>query len=171
MKKIIFTIFALLFITASVYSYGFKIEDKIEKITEVNPALYLDIGTTLQVLIDNEGTSDAYIRTLKVTYLDRLDKPIKFQNGNKLYNRCSYESQIVLYANQDSLILNSWKRMSCEIVAFFNLTEEDIQWLKTNEFKEIRIINVTTNMNKVYRNYQPDYLKNLVILYNKKSIK
>lgn len=166
MKKIIFTIFALLFITASVYSY-----DKINKLTEVAPALYLDIGTTLQVLIDNEGTTDSYIRTLKVTYLDRLDKPIKLQNGDKLYNRCSYQSSIILYSKTDSLTLHSEKRMSCEIAAFFNLAEEDIIWLKENEFKEIAIINITTDFRKTYRNYQADYLKNLIIEHNKKTIK
>ena len=165
MKKIIATLLGLIFLTASIYSYGTKENNTI---IEVNPALYLDIGTTMQVLIDNEGTDDAYIRTIKVTYLDKLDKPIKLSNGDKLYNRCSYETKIVLYAKQDSLELNSWKRMSCEIAAFFNLESSDINWLLENEFKEIRIINVTTNMNKVYRNYQPDYLKNLLTLYNKK---
>lgn len=53
MKKIIMTILGLMFITASIYSYNVK---ESFSVIESEPSLYLDIGTTLQVLIDNEGT-------------------------------------------------------------------------------------------------------------------
>ena len=59
--------------------------------------------------------------------------------------------------------------MSCEIVAFFNLKESETQWLKENNIYQIRITNVTTNNNFNFKNPQPEFLKNLVTLYNKNN--
>ena len=133
-------------------------------------SLLLDLNTSITPIIENEGEplSDQYIRTLKVTYRDYLDKPIKLQNGDKLYNRCSYESLITFYSEKDSLKINSTKRMSCEIVAFFNLENQDVEWLKINDINFIRINNITTNHNFYQKNPQPDYLKKLLTLYNVK---
>lgn len=141
-------------------------------IIESDSSLYLDINTTITPLIENsdEPLIDQYIKTLKITYKDYLDKPIKLQNGDKLYNRCSYNTTLIFYSEKDSLKLESWQRMSCEIVAFFNLKESDSQWIKNNNINKISIINVTTNNKFVYKNEQPEFLKNLLTLYNKNTI-
>lgn len=131
-------------------------------------SLYLDLNTIITPIIENvdEPMKDRYIRTIKVHYKDYLEKPIILQNGDKLYNRCSYQSLITFYSETDSLKIVSTQRMSCEIVAFFNFNNEDITWLKANDIDKIRINNMTTNYNFLEKNPQPDYLKNLLTLYN-----
>ena len=130
--------------------------------------LYLDLNTTIQCIIENSNGSneDKYIRTLKVTYKDHLDKPIKLQNGDKLYNRCSFESELVLYSESDSLVLNSWRRMSCEIIAFFNLKQRDSEWLKVHTVNKLKIKNITTDFCEIYKNEEPLYLMNIIKKYN-----
>ncbi len=165
----LFLTFLLLGISLALVTYS---STSTEKYTDnyQEPALYLDLNTTITPIIDNEDEpfKDRYIRTIKVTYKDYLDKPIKLQNGDKLYNRCSYQSLITFYSEQDSLKINSSKRMSCEIVAFFNFENQDIIWLKQNSINFVRINNITTNHNFYEKNPQPDYLKNLLTLYNGK---
>lgn len=131
-----FTLILILFV-----SFGF-----IKSYDTSEEPLYLDLNTTIQCIIENADGSekDKYVRTLKVTYKDHLDKPIKLQNGDKLYNRCSFESQIVLYSESDSLVLNSWKRMSCEILSVFNLSPPSIMFLKTNQINKIIVCNTLT---------------------------
>lgn len=153
-----FTLILILFV-----SFGF-----IKSYDTSEEPLYLDLNTTIQCIIENADGSekDKYVRTLKVTYKDHLDKPIKLQNGDKLYNRCSFESQIVLYSESDSLVLNSWKRMSCEIVAFFNLKQRDSEWLKVHTVKKIQIKNITTDFCESYDNQEPLYLATIIKKYN-----
>jgi hypothetical protein len=137
-------------------------------IIESDSSLYLDLNTTITAIIENEELplQSQYIRTLKVTYKDFLDKPIKLQNGDKLYNRCSFESQLIMYSESDSLVLDSWKRMSCEITAFFNLTKRDSEWLKYHVVNSITIKNITTNYCKNYKNEQPLFFNNIIKKYN-----
>jgi len=132
--------------------------------------LELDDTTFIIPIIENEDSqneNDKYIRTLKVGYVDRLDKPIKLQNGDKLFYRCSYESQMIFYSESDSLVMASWKRMSCEVIAFFNLKENDVKWVKENSINRIKIRNVTTNFEKTFKNDEPEFLQALFIRFNK----
>jgi len=132
--------------------------------------LELDDTTFIIPIIENEDSqneNDKYIRTLKVGYVDRLDKPIKLQNGDKLFYRCSYESQMIFYSESDSLVMASWKRMSCEVIAFFNLNENEVKWVKENSINRIKIRNVTTNFEKTFKNDEPEFLQALFIRFNK----
>jgi hypothetical protein len=160
MKKLIAFVFVLLLTSTIGFSYLLY--------KEHNSSLYLDLNTTITAIIENEELplQSQYIRTLKVTYKDFLDKPIKLQNGDKLYNRCSFESQLIMYSESDSLVLDSWKRMSCEITAFFNLTKRDSEWLKYHVVNSITIKNITTNYCKNYKNEQPLFFNNIIKKYN-----
>lgn len=143
------------------FTYKKKIEDPYQ----------LDQTTVIIPIIENEDSnieSEKYIRTFKVFYQDRLAKPIKLQNGDRLFNRCSYESQITFYSESDSLVMGSWKRMSCEIIAFFNLQERDNMWLKTHVIKKIKIVNITTDKCLEYNDVKPTYFFDLLNTYNKK---
>jgi hypothetical protein len=132
----------------------------------------LDTTTVIIPIIENEDSdiqSEKYIRTFKVFYQDRLAKPIKLQNGERLFNRCSYESQIIFYSEEDSLAIGSWKRMSCEIIAFFNLQERDNMWLKTHVIKKIKIVNITTDACFEFDKLdKPNYFFDLLNTYNRK---
>jgi len=131
----------------------------------------LDSTTVIIPIIENKESniqSEKYIRTFKIYYEDKLDKPIKLQNGERLFNRCSYQSQITFYSESDSLVIGSWKRMSCEIVAFFNLKEMENMWLKTHTINKIKIVNITTDKCLEYKDVKSTYFFDLLNTYNKK---
>jgi len=132
--------------------------------------LLLEENIVIHPIIENEEmlSEYQYIRTLKVYYKDLLNKPIKLQNGDKLYNRCSWQSSLTFYSKEDSLEVVSTPRMSCEIVAFINLELTDIQWLKANNIYKLKVDNLTTDYNITVVNTQPEYLKDLLTLYNAK---
>lgn len=132
--------------------------------------LQLDGTTVIIPILENEDSkieSEKYIRTLKVQYSDKLDKPIRLRNGDKIYNRCSYQSHIKFYSESDSLSIESWKRMSCEVVAFFNLTQRDSEWLKTYRIKKIKIRNLSTDCEFTFEDFNSLYLKEMISKYNK----
>jgi len=132
--------------------------------------LQLDGTTVIMPILENEDSeieSEKYIRTLKLYYEDKLDKPIRLRNGDKIYNRCSYQSQLIFFSESDSLSIASWKRMSCEVVAFFNLEKRDEQWLKTYMIKKIKLRNLSTDCEFTFEDFNPLYLRELLRKYNK----
>ena len=159
-----FITIVLVLLTAFI-AYAISVKGLIEQ----EPALYLDNNTTIQFIIENDDSPDElkWVRTLKLTYKDYLDKPIKLSNGDKIYNRCSYRSQIIFKAVSDTLAITSMPRMSCEIVAFFNLSKENLDWLATRDVYEFEIHNLTTDLVLVYENKQPDYLNTIINKFNK----
>ena len=139
---------------------------------ESDSSLYLDINTTITPIIENaeEPLRDQYIRTLKVTYKDYLDKPIVLQNGDKLYNRCSFQSTITFFSESGKCVIPSYPRMSCEIVAWVNLKETDVAWLKANKVSKIEITNLTTESSQVFQNPDPAFFIGLLNKYNQNTV-
>jgi hypothetical protein len=108
---------------------------------ESDNRLVLDHNNYIETIIENEGSSGAYIRTIKVHYSD-LNTKMKINDST--YNRCSFESSVVFYSAFDTLQLNSISRKSCDINAFFNLNEKQYRWLQRNYIYYVKIINQTT---------------------------
>ena len=134
------------------------------------PLIQKDIK--IQPIVENldMGEDYWYVQTIKVYYKDTLGfKPIYFRKGNPLDSRCSDETEITFISKKDSLTVKSIRRMSCEIIAYFNLNSYEVNWLKSKMIDKIIIFNVVTdNSYMVYIN-DVSYLNNLLNKYNVKN--
>lgn len=142
MKKaalIVFMMITLLFVNdASMNNLWF----------EQPEALYIDSNTYIQPILENEDSAIEYrfIRTLKVYYKDPMTKPLYLKDGTPLSSYCSDQTKLELITfRNDTISQISTRRMSCQILAIINLTEDDIFYLKNTRVKEIIITNMVTD--------------------------
>lgn len=134
MKKTTIILFFLFSLIIVFFSFKEKEESTILK---------LDNNNYIQPIIDNEGTKEAFIRTLKVHYKD-LNTRVKTRPSDTTYYRCAFKTSIIFYSVFDSLKLVSESRKSCEINAFFNLSDDEYKWLRVNSFYFVKITNENT---------------------------
>ena len=126
-------LYPVFLIILSIFVFSFKAEDK----------LVLDTNNSIQLLVENEGTNDAYIQTLKLSYKD-LNTRIKTKETDSTYYRCAYETRLTFYSAFDSLEINSISRKSCDINAYFNLNEVYYKWLMVHSVYYVKIRNMNT---------------------------
>lgn len=126
-------LYPVFLIILSIFVFSFKAEDK----------LVLDNNNSIQLIVDNEGTNDAFIQTLKLTYKD-LNTRIKTKETDSTYYRCAYETRLTFYSAFDSLEINSISRKSCDINAYFNLNEVYYKWLRVHPIYYVKIKNMNT---------------------------
>jgi hypothetical protein len=129
----------------------------------------LTVGETRIVpIIENEelGPKYWYIRTIKLYYKDKMPHGIELRKGPPIDSYCSDETDLIFYSHSDSLKIKSLKQLSCEILAIYNLSERDSEWLKSHLVYRVKIHNVITE-NKYYI-YLDDinYFKQLFTKYN-----
>jgi hypothetical protein len=129
----------------------------------------LTVGETRIVpIIENEelGPKYWYIRTIKLYYKDKMPHGIELRKGPPIDSYCSDETDLTFYSHSDSLKIKSLKQLSCEILAIYNLSERDSEWLKSHLVYRVKIHNVITE-NKYYI-YLDDinYFKQLFTKYN-----
>jgi hypothetical protein len=124
--------------------------------------------TRIIPIIENKdlGPKYWYIRTLKLYYKDRMPHGIELRKGPPLDSYCSDETDLIFYSQSDSLKIKSYKRLSCEILAIYNLSEKESDWLKSHLVYRLKIHNIITE-NKYYV-YLDDinYFKQLFTKYN-----
>jgi hypothetical protein len=129
----------------------------------------LSVGETRIVpIIENEdlGPKYWYIRTIKLYYKDKMPRSIELRKGPPIDSYCSDETDLTFYSNSDSLTIKSYRQLSCEILAIYNLSEKDSDWLKSHLVYRIKINNIVTE-NKYYINMDNvSYFKNLFTKYN-----
>jgi hypothetical protein len=129
----------------------------------------LTIGETRIVpIIENEelGPKYWYIRTIKLYYKDKLPHGIELRKGPPIDSYCSDETDLTFYSHSDSLNIKSLKQLSCEILAIYNLSERDSEWLKSHLVYRVKIHNVITE-NKYYIQLDNiNYFKQLFTKYN-----
>jgi hypothetical protein len=124
--------------------------------------------TRIVPIIENEdlGPKYWYIRTIKLYYKDKLPRGIELRKGPPINSYCSDETDLTFYSNSDSLTIKSYKRLSCEILAIYNFSEKDSDWLKSHLVYRLKIHNIITE-NKYYVNIDNvSYFKNLLTKYN-----
>lgn len=119
-------------------------------------------------IVENEdlGPKYWYIRTIKLYYKDRMPHGIEPRKGPPIDSYCSDETDLTFYSNSDSLTIKSYKHLSCQILAVYNLSEKDSDWLKSHLVYRLKIHNIVTE-NKYYI-YMDNvsYFKNLFTKYN-----
>lgn len=126
-------LYPVFLVILSIFVFSFKAEDK----------LVLDNNNFIQLIVDNEGTNDAYIRTLKLSYKD-LNTKVKTKQTDSTYYRCAYETRLTFYSAFDSLQINSQSKYSCDINAYFNLSDTEYKWLRVHSLYYVKIRNMNT---------------------------
>jgi hypothetical protein len=119
-------------------------------------------------IVENEdlGPKYWYIRTIKLYYKDRMPHGIELRKGPPIDSYCSDETDLTFYSNSDSLTIKSDRQLSCEILAIYNLSEKQSNWLKSHLVYRLKINNIVTE-NKYYIYIDNvSYFKNLFSKYN-----
>lgn len=119
-------------------------------------------------IIENEelGPKYWYIRTIKLYYKDKMPHGIELRKGPPIDSYCSDETDLTFYSNSDSLTIKSYRQLSCEILAMYNLSEKQSNWLKSHLVYRLKIDNIITE-NKYYIHIDDIYyFKNLFTKYN-----
>jgi hypothetical protein len=143
---------------------NYTVHDRID-LPQPHP-LILDTNSefVLQPIVENIDLPNySVIFTLKLYYIDRLEKPITFKNGDPLETYCSDSTITTFYfVGGDSLALGSLKRMSCKIMALFNLSHSQNIMLRDNELDSIKIHNYVTDNKYTFPIQQKRYLRSLI---------
>jgi len=131
------------------------------------PLIQKDIK--IQPIVENleMGEQYWYVQTIKIYYKDTIGfKPISFRRGDPLTSRCTDSTLITFLSKGESLSTYSIRRLSCEIIAYFNLNSYEVRWLKTHLVDKIIIRNIVTdNSYLVYIN-DTTYLYEVLNKYN-----
>lgn len=119
-------------------------------------------------IIENEdlGPKYWYIRTIKLYYKDKMPHGIELRKGPPIDSYCSDETDLTFYSNSDSLVIKSTKHLSCEILALYNLSESDSDWLKSHLVYSLKINNIVTENKYIIYTDNIYYFKNLFTKYN-----
>jgi hypothetical protein len=145
-------------------------DNNIEKIElpQPNPLILdKDSNFILQPIIENidiKGYETLF--TLKLYYKDILPNPIYLENKDSLTNYCSDQTVIKLWlGNNTEIEIYSIKRMSCKILALFNLTKQEHDLLKKYPLYKIEITNKVTDSKFLFDIRDTHYLVNLLNKY------
>lgn len=112
------------------------------------PPLILDNDSNfiLQPLVENIDLKGyEIILSLKLYYKDKMVKPLDVKKGPPIDGYCSDSTIMVMhFEDNDSIMLGSIKRMSCKILAIFNLEKSDNVKLRIKKLNNITITNYVT---------------------------
>lgn len=134
------------------------------------PALVItpDSSFILQPIVDNlEIPKYEFIMAFKLYYQDKMAKPIEFRKGEPLKTYCSDSTIVTFYlTNQDSVKIGSIKRMSCKILAIFNLSKRQNSLLRDYPMDSIKVQNYVTENTYVLPIKDKQYLNRWINKYN-----
>ena len=131
--------------------------------------LVLDVDSNFKVQpivenIDLKGYE--FILTFKLYYKDKMVKPIDLKKGSPIDGYCSDLTLITFYfSNGDSLNVESVKRMSCKILAIFNLEKYQNQKLKNYPINSIKVVNHVTENKYLFLVNDKMYFSRLINQY------
>lgn len=131
------------------------------------PLIQKDIK--IQPIVENLEMGDQYwyVQTIKIYYKDTIGfKPITFRKGDPLTSRCTDSTLITFLSKGESLSTYSIRRLSCEIIAYFNLNSYEVRWLKTHLVDKIIIRNIVTDNSYIVYINDTDYLYEVLNKYN-----
>jgi len=133
------------------------------------PPLILDTDSNFKVQpivenIDLKGYE--FIISFKLYYKDKMVKPIDLKKGPPVDGYCSDLTIMTFYfSNGDSLKLESVKRMSCKILAIFNLEKYQNQKLKNYPINSIKVVNQVTENKYLFVVNDKMYFSRLINQY------
>ena len=138
-------------------------------LTAQQPEPLIQKDIKIQPIVENleMGEQYWYVQTIKVYYKDTIGfKPITFRKGDPLTSRCTDSTLITFLSKGESLSTYSIRRLSCEIIAYFNLNSYEVRWLKTHLVDKIIIRNIVTDNSYIVYINDTDYLYEVLNKYN-----
>jgi hypothetical protein len=138
-------------------------------LTAQQPEPLVQKDIKIQPIVENleMGEKYWYVQTIKIYYKDTIGfKPISFRRGDPLTSRCSDSTFVTFISRGDSLSTYSIRRLSCEIVAYFNLNSYEIRWLKEHLIDKIVIRNIVTDNSYIVYINDTTYLYEVLNKYN-----
>jgi hypothetical protein len=138
-------------------------------LTAQQPEPLVQKNIKIQPIVENleMGNKYWYVQTIKIYYKDTIGfKPISFRRGDPLTSRCSDSTFVTFISKGDSLSTYSIRRLSCEIVAYFNLNSYEIRWLKEHLIDKIIIRNIVTDNSYIVYINDTTYLYEVFNKYN-----
>ncbi len=138
-------------------------------LTAQQPEPLVQKNIKIQPIVENleMGEKYWYIQTIKIYYKDTIGfKPITFRKGDPLTSRCTDSTYVTFISAGDSLSTYSIGRLSCEIIAYFNLNSYEINWLKNHFINKIMIRNIVTDNSYIVYINDTTYLYEVLNKYN-----
>jgi hypothetical protein len=138
-------------------------------LTAQQPEPLVQKNIKIQPIVENLEMGDKYwyVQTIKIYYKDTIGfKPISFKRGDPLTSRCTDSTLITFLSKGESLSTYSIRRLSCEIIAYFNLNSYEVRWLKTHLVDKIIIRNIVTDNSYIVYINDTTYLYEVFNKYN-----
>jgi len=105
--------------------------------------------------------------TLKLYYKDKMVKPLELKKGPPLDTYCSDSTYMIFYLQNKNVVqVSSIKRMSCRILAIFNIDQSQNKLLKTYPIDSIKVTNEVTDNSYVIIIKDKQYLNRLITEYS-----
>ncbi len=127
-----------------------------------------DSNFILQPIVENiDIPKYEFIMAFKLYYKDKMPKAITFKKGEPLETYCSDSTIITFYPKaQQPVVVGSVKRMSCKILAIFNISEQQNNTLRDYPLDSIQIRNYVTDNKYTFPVRDKAYFNRLISKYN-----
>ena len=127
-----------------------------------------DSSFILQPIVENiDMPGYEFMMTLKLYYKDKMPKALTFRKGEPLETYCSDSTIMTLYPKtQQPIVIGSTKRMSCKILAIFNISKQQNNILRDYPLDSIQVRNYVTNNEYVLPIRDKAYFNRLIFRYN-----
>ena len=127
-----------------------------------------DSNFVIQPIVENIDLHGyEFIMTLKLYYKDKTPKAITFKKGEPLETYCSDSTIITFYPKtQQPVVVSSVKRMSCKILAIFNLSKQQNNILRTYSLDSIKVYNYVTENKYTFPIQDSLYFNRWIYKYN-----
>jgi hypothetical protein len=169
MKTLTF-ILAMLLCFGLMVDFGANETKGYNRIESPQPSpLILDTDSNFKVqpIIENIDLKGyEFMISFKLYYKDKMAKTIDLKKGPPIDGYCSDLTIMTFYfSNGDSLKLESVKRMSCKILAIFNLEKHQNQKLKNYPISSIKVVNYVTENKYLFSVNDKMYFSRLINQY------
>jgi hypothetical protein len=143
-------------------------ESKIESFQPSPLILDNDSNFIIQPIVENIDISGyELIMAFKLYYKDKTPKAIIFKKGEPLETYCSDSTIVTFYIpTKQPVVIGSVKRMSCKILAIFNLDKSQNNILRDYPLDSIQIQNYVTNNKYTFRVEDKTYFNRWITKYN-----
>lgn len=127
-----------------------------------------DSSFIIQPIVENiDMPGYEFLMTLKLYYKDKMPKAITFRKGDPLETYCSDSTVIILYPKtQQPVVIGSTKRMSCKILAVFNISKQQNNIFRDYPLDSIQVHNYVTDNKYILPIRDKAYFNRLITRYN-----
>ena len=127
-----------------------------------------DSSFVFQPIVENiDMPGYEFMMTLKLYYKDKMSKALTFRKGEPLETYCSDSTIVTFYPKtKQPIIIGSKKRMSCKILAVFNLSKYQNNTLRDYPLDSIKVHNYVTDNKFTFSIRDKAYFNRWISRYN-----